>query len=284
VRQHGVVSARQLAGLGLSGDAIATRARAGRLHRLHRGVYAVGHTALTPRSRELAAVLACGPGAVLSHRSAAALWGLLPSGTWIEVTAPRSRKARSGFVVHTSRRLDKEERRAVDAIPVTSMGRTLVDLADVLDERRLAKAVHEAEVRRLLDLRAIERSLARLPGRTGRHRLLRVLADYEPQPFTRSDGERRFLAFCREQGLPKPTVNGTAEGFEVDFFWPEAALVVEMDGGTTHHTRWAFHEDRRRDRALAVAGIQVLRVTPPDLGRGAGRLGAELRAVLARRR
>jgi very-short-patch-repair endonuclease len=276
------VSIDQLNAAGLTHREITTRVRTGRLHRLYRGVYAVGHVALTPRSRELAAVLACGPDALLSHRSAAALWGLLRSvPRRIEVTAPRSRGSRAGFVVHSSRRLHPDDRELVDAIPVTSVARTLVDLAEVLAEPRLADAVHEAEVKRLFDLRALEAALARLPGRAGGPRLRRVLAAYERRPFTRSEAERRLLALCRNQGVPRPRVNNLVEGYELDFYWPEARLAVEVDGAAVHDTRRAFREDRRRDRALATKGIQVLRVPPGDLGE---RFAAELRAVLARRR
>jgi very-short-patch-repair endonuclease len=275
-----VVSVEHLLAAGLSHREITTRVRNGLLHRLHRGVYAVGHMALTPRSREMAAVLACGPDAVLSHRSAAVLWGLLRSAPRIEVTAPRSRKRRAGLAVHRSRVLSAVDRVVLDGIPVTGVARTLVDLADLLSERRLADAVHEAEVRRLFDLKAVEAALARVPGRGGRHRLGRVLAAYEPRPFTRSDGERRVLALCREQGLLQPRVNALVEGYEVDFWWPDAGLVVELDGEAVHHTRRAFREDRRRDRALATAGIHVLRVPPEDVGE---RFATELHAVLAQR-
>jgi predicted transcriptional regulator of viral defense system len=166
--QHGVVSVAQLLDAGLSRDAIDIRARSGRLHRLYRGVYAVGHTALTQRSRELAAVLSCGRHAVLSHRSAGARLGLVRSPAWIEVTAPRACKPRAGVVVHRSRRLHPEEREVVEGIPVTSIARTLVDLAEVLDERRLAQAVQEAEVRGASTCtRSSARSHACLAGAAG---------------------------------------------------------------------------------------------------------------------
>jgi very-short-patch-repair endonuclease len=279
-----VISAAQLLDAGLSRDEIATRVRMGRLHRLHRGVYAVGHMALTPRSHEMAAVLACGSDALLSHRSAAVLWGLLRSATRIEVTAPRSRRAKRGIVVHTSRRLHTDDRAVVDGIPVTSVARTLVDLAQDLTERRLGDAVHEAEVRRLFDLRAIHAATAQVSGRAGRHRLLRVIAAYETPPFTRSDAERRFLALCRRYGLPEPRVNTWVEGYELDFYWPDARLAVEIDGAAVHYTRRAFHEDRRRDRRLAALGIQVLRVPWLDLCGEPGRVAADLLAALASRR
>jgi very-short-patch-repair endonuclease len=238
----------------------------------------VGHTALSPEGRDLAAVLACGPEAVLSHRAAGRRWGLLPFTTRPEVTAPRSRAGPKGIVVHRTRCLPPEDRAEVDGIPVTSVARTLVDLADVLNERRLAKAVHEAEVLRLFDLRALERAQAAVPGRWGRHRLARVLAGYRDEPaFTRNDAERAFLELCEQHSLPQPRANAPLHGFEVDFFWPDRNIVVELDGAATHLTRKAFEEDRRRDRALAIKGIQVLRVTWRDLHAGARDLGAILR-------
>jgi very-short-patch-repair endonuclease len=278
-----VVSHAQLVELGMSSDGVNRRLRNERLVALHRGVYAVGHTGLTPRGRELAAVFACGPRAVLSHRSAGRLWGLLSSGSSrIDVTAPRSREPRAGWTVHTTRRLTAADRDRVDAIPVTSAARTLVDLAEVLTEPRLARAVHEAEVRRLFDLRALDAAIGRVAGRRGRHRLRRVLAAYRPEdPELESEAERRFRALCQRQGLPDPQPQ-LIEGYRVDFYWPRARVAVEVDGAAFHHTRRAFHADRARDRALAGLGIQVLRVTWPDLDRGK-KLADELQRALAAR-
>jgi very-short-patch-repair endonuclease len=229
---------------------------------LHRDVFAVGHTGLTADSHRLAAVLTCGRRALLSHRAAAELWGFVRSSPHYEVTVPRSGKRREGIVLHHSRALEPDDRALVRAIPVTTVARTLVDLAEVLDERRLAGAVHEAEVRRLFDLEAVERVLARVPGRAGRHRLRRVLAAYRPEPrFTRSRAERRLLELCERHGLPKPQTNVWVHGHEVDGYWADVEVVVEVDGGATHLTRRAFREDRARDRWLAAAGLGVVRIT-----------------------
>jgi very-short-patch-repair endonuclease len=282
-RQHGVASAAQLRAAGLTEAAIRRRTASGRLHRIHRGVYAVGHSALTRRARQLAGVFACGPGAVLSHRSAGDLWAIARAGPAIEITAPRSRGSRPEITVHRSRRLDRADRSVIDAIPVTSLARTIVDLADVLDERRLGDAVQQAEVRRLFDLGAVYEALERVPGRAGRHRLLRLLSSYAEPPFTRSEAERNFLRLCERHGLPKPSVNLCVHGFEVDFLWQEAGLAVEFDGAATHLTRRAFHEDRRRDRALAAGGVQVVRVTWRDLVRWPAGLARELDAVRSQR-
>ena len=283
-RQHGVVSGAQLRALGLTKYAVRRRVERQRLLRLYDGVFAVGHTALTADSRRLAAVLSCGPGALLSHRAAAQLHGLLPSSPHFEVTVPRGRKSRGGIVVHRSRSIAEADRVLVRGIPITSVARTLVDLADVLDERRLATAVHEAEVQRVFDLRAVERTLARLPGRKGRHRLNRVLVAYQPEPrFTRSRAERRLLELCERHGLPKPATNVWIGDQEVDAYWADAKLVVEVDGRAAHHTRKAFQEDRARDRHLATLGIQVVRLTWVDLDADA-ELAGELAAVVQGRR
>ena len=179
--------------------------------------------------------------------------------------------------------LDPEDRALIDGIPVTSVARTLVDLAEVLDDARYAAAINQAELLHLFDLAAIEATMARLPGRRGRHRIRRVLAAYRPEPaFTRSDGERRLLVLCREHGLPAPLANTWLGEQEVDLYWPDARLAVEFDGREVHGTTKAFHEDRRRDRALAARGVQVARVTARDLA-DAATLAGELRAIRADR-
>lgn len=205
-RQHGVVWAAHLRGLGLTPPGIEARVRARRLFRVHRGLYAVGHTALTPRGRELAAVLACGPGARLSHRSAASLWALLrSSGRRIDVTAPRSRKPRAGITLHRSRSIHPDDVDRFDGIPVTSVARTLVDVAGGLSRADLAEAVNNSVVLGLFDLGSVHATLDRLPGRRGAGRLHDVLQTYVPEPrFTRSTAERLLLRLCHEHGLPRP--------------------------------------------------------------------------------
>jgi very-short-patch-repair endonuclease len=283
-RQHGVVSRWQLTAAGLTRQEIQRRLESGWLVRLHRGVYAVGHTALTQHSHLVAAVYACGPEGLASHRAAGWLWDLLRPGQPIEVTAPKRVLPGNGVVVHRTRRLHDDDRAMRDGIPVTSLARTLVDLADVLPEKRLADAVHEAEVRRLFDLSSVERVLERVPGRKGRHKLRRVLVAYsDVQPFTRNRAERRVLQMCASHGLARPQVNTWIGGYEVDFYWPEARLALEFDGAAVHRTRRAFHEDRRRDRALAAQGILVIRVTWRDLEEDVRSLAGELATILARR-
>jgi very-short-patch-repair endonuclease len=267
---------------GLSRREIERRLEAGWFVRLHRGVYAVGHTALTRHSHLIAAVYACGPEALASHRAAGWLWGILRGSQPIEVTAPRGRKPGKGFVVHRSRLVHDEDRAMRQGIPVTSLARTIVDLADDLKEKRLADAVNEAEVQRLFDLNAVERVLERLPGRKGRHKLMRVLTAYrDVQPFTRSRAERLVFEMCREHGLPTPRVNTWLGSEEVDFYWPDADVVLEFDGGAVHRTTRAFYEDRQRDRSLAARGIHVVRATERD---EPATLAYELKTILAIRR
>ena len=283
-RQYGVVSRAQLSELGFNREAIRWRVAADRLARLHPGVYAVGHWALTSASRDLAAVLACGPQALLSHRAAGRRHNLLRGAAApIEVTAPRGCKPKPGIRIHRSRVINPHDRRSLDGIPVTSVARTLVDLADVLSERRLAAAVNEAEVQRVFDLRAIEETLSRLPGRCGRPRFERSLAAYtEPAGYSLTEGERLLLRLCSDYGLPQPQRVAIA-GYELDFYWRDARLAVEVDGATFHRTRRGFHEDRRRDRRLAVEGIQVARVPWLDLTETPAELAAELKAIRAER-
>jgi very-short-patch-repair endonuclease len=282
-RQHGVVSRAQLVELGFSRQAILRRLQVNRLRRLHGGVYAVGHWALTSASRDLAAVFACGPRALLSHRAAARRLRLMHgSGGRIDVTATRGCKAKPGIAVHRTRLIHPDERSTVDGIPVTSVARTLVDLADVLSDRRLAAAVNEAEVHKLFDLAAIEETLSRLPGRIGAPRLQRVVAAYTDAPGYSTSEAERLLRLCDEHGLPKPQRVFVA-GYELDFYWPDGRVAIEIDGGAFHRTRRAFHEDRRRDRRLAALGIQVARVPWRDLTYGELALVAELQAIRAQR-
>lgn len=262
-RQHGVVAHRQLVGLGLGPKAIQYRLAKGRLHGLHPGVYAVGHRSLSRHGRWLAAVLACGSEALLSHHAAAALWGLgRREHARVDVTAPgRSRHGMPGIALHRVRRLHPDDRARREKVPVTSVPRTLLDLAEVLRSRELARAFEEAERLRLLDLRAIDALVQRSRGRRGLRPLRHLLADLAPAPPVRSELERRFLELRHKHDLPAPAVNALVAGYEVDMVWRHERLVVELDGHAFHHTRAAFERDRRRDAALALAGYRVVRFT-----------------------
>jgi very-short-patch-repair endonuclease len=258
-RQHGVLSRAQLVKLGLSEAAIATRVRTGRLHRVHRGVYAVGHPLLTGHGRFMAAVLACGKAAVLSHGSAALVWGLPwpdPGRVHVTIPPPGGRAPRALVVVHRAR-LGQGEATRRHRIPVTSPSRTLVDLADVGRSRALERALDEASYLRL-DLSGLRPKR----GRKGSGLLARVLADHQPgSTLTRSQLEERFLSLCRAHGLAPPGVNRRIEGYEVDFAWREPRLIVETDGHAAHGTRAAFERDRVKDAELTTAGWRVVRVT-----------------------
>jgi predicted transcriptional regulator of viral defense system len=281
-RQEGVVSTAQLRAAGLDANAVHRRVRSGRLHPLGGGVYAVGHTALSPRGRLFAAVLGAGEGAVISHRSAGALWGFLPSAAArIDVLTARRLDRRPGVVVHRTRSLPADEVVVVDDLPLTSVARTLVDLAAVVDHRRLQRAVHEAEVLRLLDVRAVETVLARSSGRRGTGRL-RALVHVPAAP-TKSELERRFVALCADAGLPPPAVNTRLGRFRPDFLWAPERLVVETDGAATHDTRRGFERDRRKDVELAKAGFHVVRFTWQRVVGDPEGVANDVRALLAMR-
>jgi predicted transcriptional regulator of viral defense system len=264
-RQWGVVSVGQLRTLGLSKDAVLWRVRAGRLHRLHHGVYAVGHTVLKREGRWLAAVLACGEGAVLSHLSAAAHHGLLQSeASRIDVTTPRRRAGNATIRLHRSRSLDARDTTTHQGIPITSVPRTLLDLAPTVQSHLLERALAQAQRLDLYDHRAIEDVLARANGHRGRAALTEATAQ-EPK-LTRSELEARFLALVRDAGLPEPLTNFLLAApdhprLEVDLYWPTHRVIVELDGYETHRTRHAFEQDRARDAALTAAGYKIVRFT-----------------------
>lgn len=278
-RQHGVVSRAQLASIGVRSGSISWWIETGRLHRVRRGVFAVGHAALRREGTWMAAVLACGDGAVLSHRDAAALWELRPTARpRVDVTVPRSRAAVAGVDLHRSRRLDTVDVTRRERIPVTTVARTVVDLADVLGERGLESVLERAEALRALDVRAVEDARARAPGRRGHARLERALS--RPPELTRSELERRFLKLCADHGLPAPGVNRRIAGLEVDFLWRDRALAAETDGWAHHRTRSAFERDRERDQRLAREGVRVLRFSYRQVERAPAEVAETLRAAL----
>jgi very-short-patch-repair endonuclease len=265
-RQWGVVSRRQLVALGFSAHGISEWVRTGRLVRLHRGVYAYGHDRLRLEGRWLAAVMACGPGAVLSHRDAAQLWELRQSNSGlIDVTVPsqNGRIRRKGIRVHRSGRLAPEEVAERSGIPVTTVARTLLDLADAIDMRALRRAVTEAEYRDLFDLAAINAVVQANPGRRGRKLMTAAVEGRRHR--TRSPLEDRMLAFIVRWGVEEPESNVWIEGYEVDFLWRRVGLVVELDGLAAHATREAVRRDRKRDRVLWRAGIRTMRLTSEAL-------------------
>jgi Protein of unknown function (DUF559) len=236
----------------------------------------------------MAAVLACGWDAVLSHRSAAALWSIRStSRANIEVTVARpTRLARPGIDVHRSQTLNPRDTSRNRGIPCTTVARTLLDLAEFVDRRSLERACEHAEILRLLDFGALTDVLSRAAGRRGAPILRSVLARHEDSPpLTRSELEERFLTICEEAGVSRPSVNAWVAldggGAEVDFSWPERRLIAEADGYRTHGTRGAFERDRHRDRQLVLAGWRVVRFTWRQLVTEPDEVASTIRRLLA---
>jgi hypothetical protein len=275
-RQHGVITLRQLEGVGLGRRGVAKRASRGRLHRIHQGVYAVGHRGLSLHGRFMAAALACGEGAVLSHGSAAVLWKLLkPIDGPVHVSVPSTsgRKKRSGIHLHRSQALAEPSpsptslpgrggrgRRLLstrrDGIPVTTVGRTIQDLRGAAPPHLVRRAIRQAELMGL-----------RLDG---------VETDH-----TRSDLEALFLALCRRYGLPAPEINAKLGRWEVDFLWRSARLVVEVDSWIYHRGSVAFQDDHARDLDLRQQGYRVLRFSEQQLEEEPERVTADVARALA---
>jgi hypothetical protein len=282
--QHGVVSATQLAGLGYSRATIARSVKAGHLHQIHRHAYAVGHLSLTQHGQCLAAVLACGDGTLLSHRSAAWLWGI--TARWepcIEVTATSPRHARFNMQVHSAEALAAEDRGSVDGIPTTSAPRTLLDFAAV-DPYFLKAALERCSQRGLLDLIALDALIARSRGFRGVARLRSALEAYRTTVFTRSRLERRFLELIQGSDLPRPSINLFIEGYELDAYWPVERFAVELDTYDHHGSPVAFEADRLRQEDLKLAGIEMTRVTGARIDREPEAVVIRLRRLLAQRR
>jgi Transcriptional regulator, AbiEi antitoxin/Protein of unknown function (DUF559) len=259
--QKGVITRAQLDRCGIGRGGIAYRLRCGRLHRLHPGVYLVGHGVAAEGARELAAVLACGQGAVASHDTAAALWGFrrVERGP-VEITIPtRHRASRPGIRVHRTAALAAGEVRRHDGIPLTAPARTLLDLAQALDDRALERAVDEAIVQRLASERELRAAVAGAYRRPGTGRLEALLG--REAALTRSEAEERFRELMAAAEVPAPVLNARIAGYEVDAYWPGQRLAVEIDGFRFHASRAAFERDRRRDAALQAAGVRVLRLT-----------------------
>jgi very-short-patch-repair endonuclease len=283
-RQHGVVATRQLKPLGYSRSSVAKAAKVGRLHRLHRGVYVVGHRVLDWRGHCMAAALACAP-AVVSHASAAYAWGLLRHApTRTQLTAPTERHPKSWCTVHWAH-LAEADIAAPEGIPATSVARTLLDQAADVSDERLERLLERAEELELFDLRAVDELL----GRAGRHpgigRLKRGLAIYRDDPaFVRSRTEKRFLDLVRRTGLPRPATNVYVSGFELDAYWERERFAVELDVFATHGTRGAFERDRLREDDLQLLGIEMIRVTLPRLRREPAAVARRVGDHLARRR
>lgn len=267
-RQHGVVAWRQLRELGLTAGAVRNRIRRGHLITIHRGVFALGHRRLDQHGLYMAAVLACGPSAVLSHGSATHLWRIQRSRRPIEVSRVSGHLRPHGVRLHQPRALPSGDVTEIGGIPVTSLERTLADICGRFDERQLERLLVEADRSGQLSWPILHTVLDRPGGRRGIGRLRRVAREVDPRAAeTRSAMEVDFLALCRKAKLPPPQVNVLVEGRLVDFFWPEARLVVETDGYAFHNDRLAFERDRRSSMALAAADYVVHRFTYRMLAR-----------------
>jgi putative AbiEi antitoxin of type IV toxin-antitoxin system/uncharacterized protein DUF559 len=281
--QHGVVGRWQLQEVGLTDRLIRTRVSHGALIRLYRGVYAVGHRALTVESRWMAAVLAYGPAAVLSHRSAGQLWGLCPrSEIAPEVTAPGSKLSKGGIVVHRGSP-PTDEVGTMWGIPVTSVARTMFDLAGMLREREVERAWNEMEVREYRTRLSVPDLIERYPGRPGTVLLARLAAGVAVG-ITRNELEEAFLALIDRFGLPRPRMNAHLairdRFYEVDCLWEDRKVAIELDGGGAHRTRRAFEKDRERDRILAAERYTTARLTWHQITETPSEVAADLHLIL----
>ena len=266
-RQRGVATRRQLLGLGLSHETIERRLRAGRLHRVFRGVYAVGHAALPPLGLETAALLAVGEGAALSHQSAAYVDGLLQREPGPVHVTVRGRQPRSqpGLVVHTSGTLTRRDLRTRQGLLVTAPERTLLDLAATEPGHTVLEAVDRAEHLRRTSRPNLESFIGANPRHRGAPKLTRLLT----QPFkTRSHAERELIGLVTRAGLPPDATNVKIAGYEADLLYREPRLIVEMDSWAHHGSREAFERDRVRDAAHVAVGYRVLRSSWHQLADG----------------
>jgi predicted transcriptional regulator of viral defense system len=262
-RQHGVVTTAQLAALGLGRPGISKRVQTGTLHRIHRGVYAVGHPRLNEKGLWMAAVLAAGEGAALAGLSAAALWRISRFTTnEIFVLALGHKRRRTDFRLQTCRHLDPRDVTRHTGIPVTTVARTLVDLTDILTAPQIANVIHEAAYRKQFDAAAARTAMARANGRPNLARLEEALElNARGSAGTKSELEDRFLARVREDGLPEPEINVEVEGIEVDFRFGHRIVEIDGDGHRRPRTRAG---DEQRDAALRAAGYEVVRLASID--------------------
>lgn len=262
-RQHGVVSRAQLLAAGAPAHRIDYRLRTERLEIIHRCIYRSGPVE-GRRAKEMAAVLACGAAAVVSHRSASAVWLLTPprrTNAPVDVSVPGSRHGpREGVRLHRVRPMKEDEVMHKEGLPITTPVRTLLDIAGVVGKGELERALARADREGLADFRSIDQILSRYPRRRGTRQLRRLIGSDSPA-LTRSEAEERLLELIRRARLRQPRTNANVSGHEVDFVWHAERLVVEVDGFAFHSSRSAFESDRRRDADLAAAGFRVMRVT-----------------------
>jgi very-short-patch-repair endonuclease len=274
--QHGVVTRGQLLRAGISVDQIAHRVRTGALLPVHRGVYRVGHRSPSLEARYLAAVLACGEGALLSGRAAAHLYGLLKGPAPPPVVTTRTEHRVPGVTTRQSRQPDRGT--TWRGIPITTIARTLVDVAADLPLDALARACHEAGVKHRTTPRQVDAVLAQRPNSPGAHNLHSILRG--DARVTLSKLEKRFLQLVRKEGLVLPLTNRPAGGRRVDCRWPEQRLTIELDSYQFHNSRHSWEQDRRRERAAHARGDELRRYTYGDVFDYPADMLTELRALL----
>jgi very-short-patch-repair endonuclease len=284
-RQHGVISWEQLRRIGLTRHEIGDRIRGGRLHRIHRGVYTVGHRNVSREGRYLAAVLASGEGAALSHCSGADLWEMRTSKEKkIDVIAPTHRRGDKLIRIH-AHALDPSETMTRNGIRVTKPLRTILDLASVVDEKQLERAIRQAVYQRLTTTALLAEAVHKRTGQRGNKALREALINLGEAPgLSRSDLEDEFRRFLRKHRLPMPELNVRmrirGRRIEADCVWRDAKLIVELDGRDAHNSTPAFESDRERDAALTAAHWRVVRITSRRMRRDGKALASELRAIL----
>jgi hypothetical protein len=282
--QHGVFSTWQLLDLGIGEDTVRSRREVGAAIPLFQGVYALGHERLTREARWMAAVLACGPGAVLSHFSAGQLWGLCGSYGLVEVLRRSGGATHKGIRLHQTRRLEPYEVTMENAIPVASVERVLLDLAGRTDTRRLERMFVQAYKSGRLSWSTFGRVLGRRRGCKGVGRLRQISAEVAPGALeTRSVPEVDFLALCRHAGIPTPAVNVLAASHLVDFLWPAQKVVVETDSWRHHGDGLAFERDHQTEVDLIAAGYDVHRATCKMLERSPDPFLSNVRRAIQKR-
>ena len=281
--QGGVISHQQLVAVGLAPRTVRNWVASGRLHRLFRGVYALGHEAITDKGRLMAPALAYGPDGSVSHRSATDWWGIArTSRAIVDITVPgRSKAGQRGIELHLVRRLDPRDVTVHEGVPITTVARTLLDYAEVVPRNRLKRAIEEADRLRMFDGFAVQELLARSPGRRGIKPLRDLLSDFVYDEFSREELEALFFDLCKDAGLPLPTMNAVICGYQVDAYWPGTNLIVEVDSRAFHLNAKAFETDRLRDAELLLAGYRVVRVTYRQLTREPEQVARRLRILLA---
>jgi very-short-patch-repair endonuclease len=282
-QQLGLITASQLQLAGIGRRAIESRADRSLIQRMFRGVYLVGNPIPVPGARELGAVLACGPRALLSHSSAAAMWGLMlaPMGDVALTVVGRNCRSRPEITIHRVSHLAASDRATRDGIPLTAPARTLIDLAATAEDHELHRAIGEARVQGLVNDPDLRSAMRRAGRRAGVGRLSAALKSEDESDYSPSAAERRLRQLVRQARLPRPTYGAIVEGWPVDCLWPDRRLILEVDGYKFHGHRGAFERDRRKDMELVAAGYRVVRVTWRQLVQEPIAVAAMLAAALA---